>query len=750
MDISQLDSQSLQKLVDELLQSKSDLEAKRYVETSLAHLSGVMRWQPEDTLQLWGDRLLNHIIEQIDGLQACLYMLEQNESGPFLKLLSSYATAPEFKLERVGIGEGVVGQVARSLKPVFYTHLTQVESRSYTGLTVLSPRTLLIQPLIYNEKLEGVLEITAVQDWQKEEPELIGRLSEIVAANIMSIRSQEAMRLLYLEAQEKTEALIAQEEEMRQNVEELQATQEEMQKQQQLLAEREARMSAIINSAKDLILGLNSQLEVVLYNQALLHFTLNTQRGKNVENARLSQIVPPEVWKDLEPLCIKALAGAAQSQELSAQINGVAAYYDITLSPIVTAKDEVTGVVLLARDITSRKNQERELLDFKAFIESVLNSTSIMFIATDMEGIIKYWNNAAVENLGYSAEEIVGKLTPAVFHDLDEMKAAAEELSTTYNTHIPLGFEVFTFLPEQGKIFEREWTYIHKDGSRFPVLLTISAWKNADGKVAGLLGVAQNLTEKKKTESYIEQQARELAQFKNFMESALNSTELAFIATDNDGLIQYWNRASEIHLGYKAEEVIGKLTPATFHYEPELIEAFQELYREYGDAVKPGFDMLKFFPYQGKTYEREWTFIRKNGSRFPGHLSLSGWKDANGNYAGLLGIVQDITQKKKQEETIRAQNHELMAREEELRQNLEELAASRQALEKAKEETEKVRIEEANRTREIIDNQKRIMAKAIEKMQLKERELQSQIESQAKVIADLQQQLEANNKTKKK
>ncbi|MCS6905810.1 MAG: PAS domain S-box protein [Bacteroidia bacterium] len=751
MDISALDTQSLQQLVDELLQTKADLEAKRLLEAKLSELSGIMRWQPEDTFSSWGDRLLTHIIEQVDGLQACLYILEKDKKeGPYLKLISSYATAPEFKVERVNIGEGIVGEVARSLKPVFYTHLTQVESRSYTGLTVLSPRTLLIKPLIYNDILEGVLEITSIKDWGKQETELFSRLGEIIAANIMSIRSQEAMRILYQEAQEKTEALLAQEEEMRQNVEELQATQEQMRRQQKLLEDREARLSAIINSTQDFILSLNTELQVVLYNKAFEQFAQNTWQVQEIEQKKLSEILPADIWQQIQLLCSQALAGNFQSKEIIALIDNTILHFDITLNPIKTTENEVVGMVLVARNITTKKAQELELLDFKIFIESLLNSTNIMFIATDKQGIIQYCNNATTQKLEYTSEELIGKLPILAFHEPQEIKTAAAELASTFGISISHDWQVLSYLPMQGDIYEREWTYIRKDGSRFPVWISISVLKNAKGEITGLLFVSQDLSEKKKAEALIASQAQEIKYFQNFLESALNSAEFAFIATDDAGIIQYWNRGAELQLGYRAEEIVKKVTFTDLLQETELAEAYQALRKQWGDELKPGFEIFKFLPYQDKVYEGEWTFTRKNKTQFPGYLSITAWKNTEGQPAGLLAIMQDITQKKSHEETIRAQNLELAAREKQLRKNLEELEASRKELEKAKEEIERIGREEAARTQEIIENQRKIMAKAMERMQQKERELQNKIEEQAKLIAELQQQLEASNKSKKK
>ena len=96
-------------------------------------------------------------------------------------------------------------------------------------------------------------------------------------------------------------------------------------------------------------------------------------------------------------------------------------------------------------------------------------------------GIITLFNQSAEKLLGYSAAEMIGKQSPAIFHDPAEVAARAAELSRELGRTIDPGLEVFVSLARQGKTETREWSYVRKDGSRFPVLLSVSAMRNPDG-----------------------------------------------------------------------------------------------------------------------------------------------------------------------------------------------------------------------------------------------------------------------------
>lgn len=151
-----------------------------------------------------------------------------------------------------------------------------------------------------------------------------------------------------------------------------------------------------------------------------------------------------------------------------------------------------------------QKKQELSLIadklsDTLAARQAILNAASYAIISTDTHLVITSLNPAGEALLGYSSEDLVGKTTPAIFHDQKEMADRAIELSTKIKKKIPIS-ELFKTLAQQSLVDTREWTYIRKDGTRLPVQLSITTIKNQIGEIIGYLGIAQDLTEHKELE----------------------------------------------------------------------------------------------------------------------------------------------------------------------------------------------------------------------------------------------------------
>jgi PAS domain S-box-containing protein len=160
------------------------------------------------------------------------------------------------------------------------------------------------------------------------------------------------------------------------------------------------------------------------------------------------------------------------------------------------------------RDISTAKQQEEEhrrreeaLSQSTRLKQAILDSANYTIISTDPQGIMLTFNAAAQRWLGYSAEEVVGKVTPAIIHDLDEIVQRAHILSKELGVTIEPGFEVFVAKARQGIADENEWTYIRKDGSRFPVLLSITALRDEQGALTGFLGIGSDITQEKRLEA---------------------------------------------------------------------------------------------------------------------------------------------------------------------------------------------------------------------------------------------------------
>lgn len=151
-------------------------------------------------------------------------------------------------------------------------------------------------------------------------------------------------------------------------------------------------------------------------------------------------------------------------------------------------------------DITERKQAEENLHAVTSLRQAILDSANFSIISTDGDGLIQTFNRSAERMLGYRAGELVGKHTPAIIHDPAEVAKRARELSAELNQSVAPGFEVFVAKARRGLMDEREWTYIRKDGTRFPVMLSITPLRNSAGTINGFLGIGSDITERKNVE----------------------------------------------------------------------------------------------------------------------------------------------------------------------------------------------------------------------------------------------------------
>ncbi|NND99902.1 MAG: PAS domain S-box protein, partial [Pirellulaceae bacterium] len=134
----------------------------------------------------------------------------------------------------------------------------------------------------------------------------------------------------------------------------------------------------------------------------------------------------------------------------------------------------------------------------------------VAMIATDVDGVITQFNHAAEIMLGYSADEMIGRETPAVFHDANEIVARSAEMKKEGHPVEP-GFDVFVDAARRGEMDQREWIYVRKDGSRIPVLLTVTALQTKQKEIYGFLGCAANISERKRAMEIIRQTNADLA-----------------------------------------------------------------------------------------------------------------------------------------------------------------------------------------------------------------------------------------------
>ncbi len=305
--------------------------------------------------------------------------------------------------------------------------------------------------------------------------------------------------------------------------------------------------------------------------------------------------------------------------------------------------ERVTAHNGLPEDASKDTGHSETLLKTGALQSAIFNSANFSSIATDAKGVIQIFNVGAERMLGYKAADVLNKITPADISDPQEVVARAKALTVELGTPIAPGFEALVFKASRGIEDIYELTYIRKDRSRFPAMVSVTALRDAQGSIIGYLLIGTDNTARKRAE--------EAAVKAGALQSAIfNSANFSSIATDANGVIQIFNVGAERMLGYTAADVVNKVTPAHISDPQEVIARASALSLEFATPIAPGFEALVFKASRGIEDIYELTYIRKEGSRFPAMVSVTALRYSQDAIIGYLLNGTDNTARKQVEE----------------------------------------------------------------------------------------------------
>src|ERR1700693_2020997 len=171
-------------------------------------------------------------------------------------------------------------------------------------------------------------------------------------------------------------------------------------------------------------------------------------------------------------------------------------------------------------DVVTEVRRKEALLKTGAWQNAIFNSANFSSIATDERGVIQIFNVGAERMLGYAAADVMNKITPADISDPQEVIARAQALSLELATTITPGFEALVFKASRGIEDIYELTYIRKDGSRFPAIVSVTALRDERGGIIGYLLIGTDNSARKQVEAAVQQLHAELQQHAAQLEEA--------------------------------------------------------------------------------------------------------------------------------------------------------------------------------------------------------------------------------------
>ena len=281
------------------------------------------------------------------------------------------------------------------------------------------------------------------------------------------------------------------------------------------------------------------------------------------------------------------------------------------------------------------------LLPSAALQNAIFNSANFSSIATDAKGVIQIFNVGAERMLGYAAADVVNRITPADISDPQEVIARAKALSVELGTPITPGFEALVFKASRGIEDIYELTYIRKDGSRFPAVVSVTALRDDEGAIIGYLLIGTDNTARKQIEDERMKLDQRLRDQHFYTRSLLESNIDALMTTDPRGIITDVNKQMEALTGCTRDELIGAPFKKYFT-DPARAEA--GIHRVLNEGTVTNYELT------ARDRDGTLTVVSYNATIF---------HDRDRCLQGVFASARDMTEFKRIEQSLQQKNVEL-------------------------------------------------------------------------------------------
>ena len=299
--------------------------------------------------------------------------------------------------------------------------------------------------------------------------------------------------------------------------------------------------------------------------------------------------------------------------------------------------------VSLEKNIIDEVQRQETLLITGALQNAILYSANFSSIATDEKGVIQLFNVGAERMLGYAAIDVMNKITPADISDPHELVMRAKSLSAELGTLIAPGFEALVFKASRGIEDIYELTYIRKDGSRFPAVVSVTALRNVEGGIIGYLLIGTDNTARKQIEAEQKQLGQRLRDFQFYTRSLFESNIDALMTSDPSGIITDVNKQMESLTGCTRDELIG--APFKNHFTDQ-------------ERAEAGIDKVLI---EKKVVNYELTARARDGKETVVSYNAATLYDRDRKLQGVFAAARDITERKQVEEKLRISHLALKA-----------------------------------------------------------------------------------------
>jgi PAS domain S-box-containing protein len=434
----QLDGESglgeaLHNMRNKLRENAEDDRRRNWSTSGLAQIGEILRVNTASKTELY-DSIVKFVVKYTKSNQGGLFIFnDESESDKFLELVACYAfERKKYLTKRISIGEGLVGQCYLEGERIYLLEVPTEYVTITSGLGGSAPSALLLVPLKMNDRIFGVLELASFNKYEAHEIELVEKLTESIASTISAVSISESTRILLEKTQQQAEEMRAQEEEMRQNMEELEATQEEMRRKEkhiQNMLDNEKKRNEISLKNRQLVMELtkNKDIQDGKWQETLEKITGAITRQLGVSRSSIWQYFPAEKTMKCAKMYHQSKGTYEADQELPARL--YPGYFEaVTSEEVIIAKDALTHAA--TREFAGehyRVNNIQSVLQVPYFNEGKVAG----MICCEQQYDQKEWTDEDVEFLKACADLIsVSFNTHRINSMIDQLSDDQETMQT--------------------------------------------------------------------------------------------------------------------------------------------------------------------------------------------------------------------------------------------------------------------------------------------------------------------------------
>jgi len=536
-----------------LLNNKKESE-QTWIAEGKEEISNILRLHNK-TAELAGEVIVK-LIKYINAIQGVFYIYD-DEKGKIKNVATFAYNRKKFVNQEFSMGEGLVGECAYEMDIIYRTEIPDDYITITSGiLGDKKPKSLLLVPLISDEKLQGVLEFASLLD---EIPELtltfMKELGEIIARTVFNLRISQKTERLLLESQQMTEVLQQNEEQLRQNAEEMRATQEELQKSYEKLEGQIAevenaqkRLNSLLENSSEIIIIYDEHLNLMYQSPSVRkilgytpdemtqgkYFDRLTRKGEQEIRNMFKQLME----NPLEIITIQYTYMKKDGQKIFLETAGRNLLHD----------PAIKGILLNSQDITERKRAEKEER-MKSKMQSLSENSLDLILRLSLQGHFFYSNPVVEDYFGVETRLVINKTIDELNMEddlrdffkttLKQLKSKPEKLNREIKVPVKLGEKIshrimsFDAIPEFN-----------------------------DNELETVLFVGHDITEAKRIELEIQDKNKKIEDSINYAQRIQSS-----ILPDNKTIREFFPKS---FVFYKPRDVVSGDFPWFFHNDDKI------------------------------------------------------------------------------------------------------------------------------------------------------------------------------------